>query len=399
MKGIVMSRSLSHGRLLLLIILLFISTSCSLLQSPNDTSANENVANNTEVVNRKSLEDVYPSVVMIETLDEEGVARFQGSGTVIDSKGFILTAYHVVGDTFTGELYNPDGVVKISLTRDATSNPEFQYYAQVVADNPGADLAVLRIILLRSNEVPVSCLDLPALTISSAELQPGQTIRAVGYPGIGGDSITVTSGTVSGFGEYDSTGSGQRLYPTVKIDAQLGGGVSGGALIDENHLLVGVPYGGREDNATDLGYARHVNLATQMIKDALLNPIPGCNGGKAAKLSRDPSTYAAYDLKGFVYVSDENNYLQPVDQATVYVFPDDVDVTNITEDDLKKLILKSYTGEDGFYYATIKSSDYTRPVSILITRGRDTIFERNRVFLANYYDEVNDNNNFVVKMP
>jgi S1-C subfamily serine protease len=400
MKGIVMSRSLSHGRLLLLIILLFISTSCSLLQSSNDSSANDNGVNNTEVVDTKSLEDVYPSIVKIATLNEDGIEVAYGSGTIIDSKGFILTAYHVVGDNDTEALYNPDGIVKVLLTRDATSDPEFLYYAQVVSTNPRADLAVLRIILLRSSEVPVSCLNLPVLNISTAELKPGQPIRAVGYPRIGASSLTVTSGTVSGFGEYDSSTFTAKAYPTVKIDAQLGRGVSGGAVINENHELVGVPVGGMEDGATDLGYARPISLATQMIKDAAQNPIPGCNGGKAAKLSRDPSTYATYYLKGYVYFLDENGYKQPVDKATVYVFPDDVDVTNdITEDDLKRLILKAYTAEDGFYAEPMKSSDYNQPVSILITRDRQIIFERNRVDLNEYYDDTYDENNFEVNMP
>jgi S1-C subfamily serine protease len=379
-----MSRSLSHGRLLLLIILLFISTSCSLLQSSNDMSANENVVTNTEVVDTKSLEDVYPSIVMIESLDEEGVVRGQGSGTIIDSKGFILTAYHVVGDNNWGKLDNPDGVVKISLTRDATSNPEFQYYAQVVADNPGADLAILRVILLKSGEVPVSCLNLPTIEIGADDVQPGQPIRAVGYPGIGGDSITVTSGTVSGFGEYDSTESGAKAYPEIKIDAQLGGGVSGGALINEKHELIGVPFSGIEDGATDLGYARPISLATQMIEDALLNPIPGCNGGKAAKLSRDPSTYASGYVAGFVVDVSTDTVIEG---ATVYVFPGEVDVFNLTEDEFRNPLMKVSTDEEGYYEAPFTLNDYTSLVSIIVAKDGERLYSKNKVYLAQYLNE------------
>lgn len=398
MKGIVMSRSLSHGLLLLLIILLFISTSCSLLQSSNDSSANDNGVNNTEVVDTKSLEDVYPSIVMIETLNEDGVGIGHGTGTIIDSKGFILTAYHVVGDNYLNELFNPDGIVKIYLTRDATSNPEFQYYAQVVEEDPGADLAILRIILLKSGEVPVSCLNLPVLDINENELRPGQLVRAIGYPSIGGDSVTVTSGTVSGFGEYDSTESGAKEYREIKIDAQIGGGVSGGALVNEKHELIGVPVSRIEVGATDLGYARPINLATQMIEDALLNPIPGCNGGSAAKLQRDPSTYASYYLKGYVGLLNEDNSIQTIEGATVYIFPDTVDVNNITEDEIRNPIVKATTDEDGFYYSPMKSSDYNRPVSILILKDRKSIYRKNRVFLDEYYNEENDTNNFAVNL-
>jgi S1-C subfamily serine protease len=402
MKGLVMPRHLRHNRWIFVFLALFISTSCSLLTNSgtaNNTTSTDIPIESTVVAEKQtSLEDVYSSVVMIEALNKDGVGIYNGSGTIIDSKGFILTAYHLVGDNYIGELYNPDGVVKVYLTRDSSSDPEFQYYAQVVESNPVADLAVLRVILLKSGEVPVSCLNLPALTIDSSNLEPGQLVRAVGYPGIGGNSITVTSGSVSGFGEYDSSESGANDFPAVKIDAQLGPGVSGGALINDQSKLVGIPIAGREDGGTDLGLARPVSFAEQMIKDALLNPIPGCNGGRAAKLERDPSTYASYYLKGYVGFLDENNEIQTIEGATVYVFPDSVDVNNITGDEIRNPIVKATTDVDGFYYSPMQSSDYTRPVSILILKDRKSIYAQNRVMLADYYDEENDDNNFIINL-
>jgi S1-C subfamily serine protease len=401
MKGPVMERHLRHNRWIVVFLALFISTSCSLLTNSgtaNNTTSTEIPIEPTVVAEKQtSLEDVYSSIVLIEALNEDGVGIGHGSGTIIDSKGFILTAYHVVGDNNTGDLDNPDGIVKIYLTRDSTSKPEFQYYAQFVDGNPGADLAVLRIILLKSGEVPVTCLNLPTLAIDSNKLQPGQPVRTLGYPSIGGDSITVTSGTVSGFGNYDSTELGNKAFPEIKIDATIARGVSGGAIINDQNKLVGIPYAFSEDLGTDLGVARPVSLATQMIDDALYNPIPGCDGGRPAKLKKDPSTYASYYLKGFVKYLDDNDELQPVQGATVYIFPASVDVANITEDEIRNPIVKAVTDENGFYYSPMKSSDYNKQVSIMILYEKRAIFTENNANLNDYYTYEDDTNNFLIQ--
>lgn len=122
----------------------------STIKEPTIEPEVETSKNNTQTA---PLEEITKSIVMVESLDSYGIPISLGSGTVVDEKGFILTAFHVVGDTTTGEYDNPDRVVKIYTNASFTDEPEFKYYAQVIDANPAADLAILRIILLKSGEV------------------------------------------------------------------------------------------------------------------------------------------------------------------------------------------------------------------------------------------------------
>ena len=69
-------------------------------------------------------------------------------------------------------------------------------------------------------------------------LRIGSPLSIVGYPWAGGLGLKVginyTRGVISGFDPH-SIGS------IIKTDADIGGGNSGGAALDENYRLIGVP--------------------------------------------------------------------------------------------------------------------------------------------------------------
>jgi S1-C subfamily serine protease len=58
-------------------------------------------------------------------------------------------------------------------------------------------------------------------------------IRVIGYPGVGGDTITVNEGIVSGIDRRYGT-------PFYKVSAQISPGNSGGPMVDETGNLVGI---------------------------------------------------------------------------------------------------------------------------------------------------------------
>ncbi len=153
----------------------------------------------------------------------DGTICASGSGTVIEG-GLILTNFHVIaaiGDCrFEGQVRSHP---------DLASGEFDRFDTEIAAIDPELDLAVLRI---------VDDIDLPALEVGdSDELEIGDALRILGFPLIGGDTLTTTEGTVSGFLD-DPFVDGATW---IKTEASLSGGNSGGAAVDRGGRLVGVP--------------------------------------------------------------------------------------------------------------------------------------------------------------
>lgn len=161
----------------------------------------------------------------------EWEALWSGSGSIISSDGYILTNAHVIDpedyDTVT---------YSIGLTERTDQPPEFQYLAEIVVVDYALDLAVIKIVSdMGGNPVTVS---LPFISLGdSDEIDIGTHLRILGFPGIGGDTITFTEGTVSGFTQ--ERGIDGRAW--IKTDATIAGGNSGGMAADEDGQLIGVP--------------------------------------------------------------------------------------------------------------------------------------------------------------
>lgn len=156
----------------------------------------------------------------------DGQACSSGSGTHVGD-GLVLTNFHVVG-VLPGA--PPDcrfrGDIAIALAPDRPTR--IAASAEIVAIDPAADLAVLRL---------GEMLDLPVIPLSIDQPAIGSRLRIFGYPGIGGGTLTVTSGEVSGFLDDPNVGPGA----WIKTDATIAGGNSGGAAINDAGELVGVP--------------------------------------------------------------------------------------------------------------------------------------------------------------
>src|SRR5579863_9180715 len=120
------------------------------------------------------IERFRPSVVQINVTTQDGKSSL-GSGTIIDSRGYIVTNDHVV----TGARS-----IQVELF-DGTKVP-----AQLTGIDPLDDLAVVKI-------TPPPHMAMAKLGDSS-QLQVGQTVLAIGSPL--GVTQTVTSGIVSALG-------------------------------------------------------------------------------------------------------------------------------------------------------------------------------------------------------
>lgn len=183
-----------------------------------------------------------PAVVQIVALRQGMMGSMSsvwtGSGTIVDPRGFILTNCHVANPRAMGMSAPPADKLAVALTQRSDEPPALTYFAEIAAQSPELDLAVLRIVS-EVNGKPVRNLKLPAIPLGDSDsLDLGDVLAIFGYPGIGGDTVTFTSGNVSGF-THEKEVSARRAW--IKTDATIAGGNSGGTAVNHMGQLVGVP--------------------------------------------------------------------------------------------------------------------------------------------------------------
>lgn len=205
--------------------------------------------------------------VIVPVAGEEGTYS-TGSGTFMTDDGLILTNFHVMGDTDTGELYNANGFAGIAVNpTDLRSRPVLKYAAFLVGGDPKLDLALLRIQgLLDDPDAPLpQNLGIAPIAVGdSSALLIGDEINAFGFPSIGGDTVTFTSGKVAGFLDEDENGHSE----WIKVDLNINRGNSGGLATNSQGEMIGVPTAGRSDLGM-IGLVRDGNLAQEFMRRAL----------------------------------------------------------------------------------------------------------------------------------
>jgi S1-C subfamily serine protease len=168
-----------------------------------------------------------------------------GSGTILDRSGNILTNQHVTDTTDIADDLAKDGasiidgklVVFMTRRTDEPAIPVF--VATVVTADPDLDIAIVRITEdLDGGPVDLSTVNLPSVPLGDSDaVELGDTLNIFGYPGIGGTTITFTTGPVSGF----ATDAAIPGTAWIKTSASISGGNSGGTGVDDDGALVGVP--------------------------------------------------------------------------------------------------------------------------------------------------------------
>ncbi len=241
------------------------------------------------------ISQAEPSIVAITRLDErtandaqlpqprfdptsdDFLADHYGTGIVIDKRGLILTAAHVV---------------KAKSTHWVTLANRKRYKARIKAADPRSDLAVLEI---EAN-------DLKPITLgSAANLKKGQFAIVLGNPyAIARDgSPSAALGMIANLGRKLPSETGRdKLYhyaTLIQTDAQLNLGTSGGALLNLQGELIGVTtslatLSGYEQAA---GYALPVDETFRRVVDTLKQGREveyGFLGIKPENLANDDTT-------------------------------------------------------------------------------------------------------------
>lgn len=213
----------------------------------------------------KALDEaLLATVQIIVPVDGERLSS-TGSGSVLTEKGHILTNFHVVGDRDTGQLYNHSGLIFVAVSPpDLKDPPQIEYIAELVQGDLGMDLVLIKIIATRDGEGLPANLKLTTIPIGDSDnVKIGDELSIIGIPGLGGETVTFTKGSVSGF----LTNEGW-----IKTDAEINPGNSGGSAINHEGQLVGIPSAAAAEIVQlpgKIGLVRPVNLARPLIELAL----------------------------------------------------------------------------------------------------------------------------------
>ncbi len=167
-----------------------------------------------EAQQEAAIAKIEPAVVELDVTTSTGEQI--GSGVIIDSKGDIVTNYHIVNGeaSITAVLYNGS-----------------QVQAQLVGTNTADDLAVVHI-------QPFANMTFAQIGDSS-KLVVGQEVLAIGNPL--GITETATKGIVSALNRSVTESTGATISNAIQTDAAVNPGNSGGALINLQGQLIGIP--------------------------------------------------------------------------------------------------------------------------------------------------------------
>ncbi len=170
-----------------------------------------------------------------------------GSGSIIDTRGYVLTNQHVV-----------QGATRVFVTLSDESRIE----GRVVGDDPENDLAVVRF--------DPGNRDLTVVAMGESDsLQIGQKVLAIGNPF--GLDRTLTSGIVSGLDRPLRARNDLVIQNMIQTDASINPGNSGGPLLDSQGRMIGIntmiysPSGG----SVGIGFAVPVATARRVVPDLL----------------------------------------------------------------------------------------------------------------------------------
>jgi S1-C subfamily serine protease len=157
--------------------------------------------------------------------------RPRGSAVMVRSDGILVTNCHVIINTRTSRPYD-ELYLSLSSDGETTSIPN-RYRVTLLLMNKDYDLALLRVDSDAAGK-PVS----KSFTFPSIELGDSKKIKLledlfiIGFPEKGGASVTVNRGVVEG---KDILGN------WIKTDARVIHGNSGGAAVNSEGRLIGIP--------------------------------------------------------------------------------------------------------------------------------------------------------------
>jgi S1-C subfamily serine protease len=181
----------------------------------------------------------------LEPVPQEGSS---GSGSIIDTRGFVLTNNHVIENAHRIFINLYDGS---------------QFEGTIFGVDPENDIAVIKFDPPKGTElrtIPYG---------DSSHLMVGQKVLAIGNPFALERTLTV--GIVSGLGRPIQTSRNRIIRDMIQTDASINPGNSGGPLLDTQGRMIGIntmiysPSGG----SVGIGFAVPVNTAKRVVNEIM----------------------------------------------------------------------------------------------------------------------------------
>jgi tetratricopeptide (TPR) repeat protein len=154
-------------------------------------------------------EKVKDAVVVIYAYDYNDEIAKQGSGVVLNDKGYVITNYHVLSGCERLEIMHGNEIIP---------------YIDIIGIDVEKDILILKIDTKKFPSVKVG---------DVKSLKAGQRVYAVGSPM--GFENTISEGIISGLRSYDEL---EKNY--IQITASISSGSSGGAVLNDNGELIGI---------------------------------------------------------------------------------------------------------------------------------------------------------------
>ncbi len=234
------SKNFFIGLLVLSLTLLSVGQAFSITEDEkNNITVYEKVADG--VVN------VTSTAIQMDFFFNAFPTQGSGSGSIIDTKGHILTNHHVVANAQKLEVTLADGS---------------KWPAKLIGSDPDNDLAVIKIDAPKEKLKVISMGD-------SKSLRIGQKVLAIGNPF--GLQRTLTTGIISSLGRTIRSEVGTLIEDVIQTDAAINPGNSGGPLLNSEGEIVGInsaiisPTGG----SVGIGFAIPVITAKRVVPELI----------------------------------------------------------------------------------------------------------------------------------
>jgi len=181
----------------------------------------------------------------LEPVPQEGSS---GSGSIIDTRGYVLTNNHVIENAHRVFINLSDGS---------------QFEGSLIGIDPENDIAVLKFDPPRGMEL---------VTIpygNSENLRVGQKVLAIGNPFALERTLTV--GIVSGLGRPIQTSRNRIIRDMIQTDASINPGNSGGPLLDTQGRMIGINtmIFSTSGGSVGIGFAVPVNTAKRVVTEIM----------------------------------------------------------------------------------------------------------------------------------
>ena len=261
------------SRLAAALIVVWVSSHAVHAQSP--PSPNSKISYSTEV--RETVKKIIPAIGLIlvrNANDPDQKLRPRGSAVIVRKDGLVITNFHVIARDRSTRAFDD---IFLSLpseaSADAAKAPR-QFKLKIVLTNQERDLALLRVL----PDKPETPIDLPYVVIAdSHKVELLDDVFIIGFPEKGGTTVTVNPGVVEGKDALDDW---------IKTNGRLLHGNSGGAAVNSEGKLIGVPTrvvvdSDAEKTYGSVGYLRPAHLVAAMISNyqeaemnAAQKPVP-----------------------------------------------------------------------------------------------------------------------------